>query len=420
MKFFAIFGLLVFAISAQEAPVITLPPLGAEPPPPQQTPPSPQQSKKQPSIGQVADAMTQKAIDDLHRQLGALKTEDEPDRLKQAYLNFNLGVNYQRMGQDDSAAKHYLAADDLGSDSREIQARAKQNLGVMKHAKARAKLMEDPDAALKLLAEAQTRYREAMRLDRNVEGVAENQERALTERRIMKQIKEMQEKMQEKMEDAQDKTEEAHEAQQEANQASSGGDQPQKQQKQQKQQEAQEKTEAAEQAMQDLADEARKQGMEDAAKQVEQAKENVKKAHKAQEEAMAQEQGSEQRKASEEEAEDALDEAMSQIGVQPEPEEGEGEPQEGTGEEGEEGEGEEGDADGEGEKVVAPSEDEPKDESESEAVAGEESEEEEDFDKMSALARLQAIQENEKDFKEFLKAEQMKKRARQGAVPKNW
>jgi hypothetical protein len=420
MKFFAIFAALAIAVSAQEAPVVELPPLGAQPPPPQQQPPPPQQQKpQQPTIGQVADTMMQAAIDDLHSQLNAVKEEDEPDRLKQAYLNFNLGVNYQRLGRDEMARQHYLAADDLGSDSPEIRARAKQNLGVMKHAEARTKSMEDPDEALKLLAQAQKRYREAMALDRHVEGVAENTERALTERRIMKQVKEMQDAMQEKVDDAQDKTEEAHEAQEEANQASN-------EDKQQKQKEAQEKTEAAEEAMQELADEARKQGMEEAAEQVEQAKENVSKAQKAQEDAMAQQEGSEQRQKSEEEAEDALNEAMSQIGVKPDPPEGEeGEPQEGmAGKEGEDEGEDDGEGEGEGEQegeIAAPSEEEPEGEEEEQVAIGEPGEEdEEDFDKMSALARLQAIQENEKDFKEHLKAEKMQKRARQGQVPKNW
>ena len=66
MKFFAIFAGLAIAVAAQEAPVVELPPLGAEPPPQQQQPPPPRQ--QQPKQSQQ-ERQQEPAVTELRKRL---------------------------------------------------------------------------------------------------------------------------------------------------------------------------------------------------------------------------------------------------------------------------------------------------------------------------------------------------------------
>ena len=405
MTRFAIYVLLAQVAVAQQAP--TLPPIdaGAQPPPAQR------QRAQEPDFDAEAKAMYQAAIDNLETKLKELPKDAHP--LKRAYLNFNLAVNHQRQGNDSKAEDLYLSAinDASGEEGKEIRARSHQNLGALKHSQARKVGPADQDKALKLLQDAKDQYVGAMAEQPHLQGTGENLDRLLRDRMVIEQLKHLQEQAQ----DAKKKAEEAHEAQEEAN-AAQGAD------KEEKQQEANEKTKEADKAVQDLADTARQQGMNEAADAVEQAREQYAKAQKAQEEAMKEDADSEARKASEEEAEEALEQAMRQVGVQPKPEEGEeGDPDQ-MAQKGEKGDEPPEDGD---EQQQALAEPEPGDEGgedgdEPDAAEPTDEEPEEDFDKMSALARLQAIQDRESDFKAHQKAEQMKKRARQGQVIKNW
>ena len=141
-------------------------------------------------IGEEKLELIKRSIESLKK-----KIENAKDPIELGYLHYNLGVNYQLLGQKEQAEAEYNKALDAQAESNELEALAYQNLGVLKHSDARKNLSTNPDQALTDLKETQEYYREAMRKNPTLDSVAKNQELVLRERKFIEEFKKMQEEL---------------------------------------------------------------------------------------------------------------------------------------------------------------------------------------------------------------------------------
>jgi Ca-activated chloride channel family protein len=367
-----------------------------------------QSSPPQPTLEDQHRALADRAIEHLEARLDEAKDERE-----KAYLNYNLGVNYQQTGRNDEAKKHYNTSLDL-CDEGELQALAYQNLGVLRHQLADEAMMRDPNEALDTLLEAQDYYREAMRALPDAEGISQNQELAVLQKRLIEEIKKMQEALKDQQQDAKEKAEDALEKQQEANESQQSGA-PEEQQ-QQKQQEAQQKTQEAQEAVQKLADAAREKGQEQAADMLDDVAKQLEKAQDEQQQAADQEAGEEQQQQAGKEAEETLEDVVKRMGGELEKKEGEEGDEDGEATAGEENPDE--DSENEGDEnskdAAADAAEQP-----GEATDGGEPLDEPQIDTTEANHILEQMMKNERDLKQQLK-EMQRRNNKHGPVKRDW
>lgn len=361
---------------------------------------TPNQSLTPDSIRGEKEALIHDAIKALEARLESAK---EP--LEVAYLNYNLGVNYQLLGQPGRAEKAYNKALDSPADASELDALAYQNLGAMKHLAAREKIAADPDAALRNLNEAQELYREAMRANPTLVDVANNQEQILYERRLAEEMQKMQQQVGDQQKEAQEKAKEAAEAQQAANGESSPD------RKEQLQQEAQQKTAQAEQAAREFEQAAKDHGQEEAANWIEEAADNLKEAQEQQQKAMQASAGSTEEEEAEQKALESIQKAMQQLGVEEQEKEGEKTEAKMAKEE------EEKDKENADQQQMAANMD--KQDKQDGENNGQQAMDVQNLDKLQALRILEAMQDQEKDLKQELK-EAQKRQYKQQDMEKNW
>ncbi len=358
--------------------------------------------------------MIRESIESIQNRL-----ESTDDRSEEAYLRYNLGVNYQLLGQREKALQEYNDALDAGHDSPELQGVTYQNLGVLKHEASREKISSDPDSALGDLNEARGYYREAMRAYPELEKIGINQELALRDMELIEEMKKLKEQLKNLQDQASEAAEEAHEQQAEANQTEDSTG------KQEQQKEAQSKTQQAESAARDLEQAARDLGQEQAADWVKQAADKLDEAQKEQEQAMSP--AGEDKNGEQDDhgksAEELIRQALEQLG---------GKPQEKENEESDSGEQQQAQA-AQDDSEKDPGDEEKKDDDptpdqENTADAakdGQKGESQdngnslENLDKLQALSILEALQDQERDLKKELK-ELSKQRTPARDVDKNW
>ena len=355
--------------------------------------------------------LIEKSIESLR---GKIEKIDDPIEL--GYLHYNLGVNYQLLGQRDEAGLEYNKALDVQAGSDELEAVTYQNLGVLKHSEARQNLSINPDNALQSLLEAQDYYREAMRKNPKLESVARNQELVLQERRLIEELKKMQENLNDLQENAQDAAEEAHEAQQAVNQSQNPTN------KEQNQQNALDKTQEAQKAASELEQAASDIGQENAADWVSQAVDQLGKAAEEQKKALNSLSGRQTSESenSGEKAEEHIGQALRQLGVQKEEkkDESEGEPDENVA--GQEAAAEDEKAPSEEDKDNKPNFELAEDTSPSDGQQKEGNQEQlQDLSNLQTLRILEDLQQTEKDLKQELKQMQ-KQNSRLKEVDRNW
>ncbi len=164
------------------------------------------------------------------RQLGELRTTAAAAAgAERGRLHYQLGLALQREGDWQGAIAAYQVALRDGLTAPEVTAAAHWNLGVCRHQLARRELLGKPDEAIKLLAEAQEQYRQALRGSVDTEAVGRNQELLLGERELAKAVKEQIEQLSELNRQAEQETRQAAADQEQANQESDPARQPQMQ-----------------------------------------------------------------------------------------------------------------------------------------------------------------------------------------------
>ena len=362
-------------------------------------------------IGEKKLVLIKKSIQSLEEKIGNVK-----DPIELGYFHYNLGVNYQLLGQKDRAEMEYNKALDAQSESDDLAALAYLNLGVLKHSEARRNLAANPDLALNNLNETQEYYREAMRIDPTLEGVAKNQEMVLRERRLIGEFKQIQEQINNLQKNAQEAAKDAHKAQQATNQEQVSTA------KEQKQYDAFNKTQKAQKAASRLEEAAKDLGQKNVAEWLDQAKKILESAIEEQKKVLTSlSEGEEENNAAGKRAEELISQALRQLGGKIDDKKEEGnqtQPQEkivGQKQE-EEGETSSQDNDQEGETAFDPTDEVAQDD------LGKERDNQEqfqDFDNLQALRILDDLQQHEKDLKQEMKKTQKKNR-RAKEVEKNW
>ena len=369
----------------------------------------PRSSFDSPELGEEKIALIKKSIQSLNERIDKTK-----DPLELGFLHYNLGVNYHLLGQREQAETEYNKALDVQSGSNELAAAIYQNLGVLKHLRARENFTIKPDDALKNLKEAQENYREAMRQNPKLDTAAQNQELVLRERKLIEEFKKMKDELGDLTNNAQEATKDALDAQQEANKEQDPAE------KMEKQTEALDKTEDAKKAANQLEKATNNLGQESAAEWIKQAGEYLENAINEQQNAMNSLPNSEEteNEDSSEKAEEFISQALRQLGSEAKEEEdqeiGDTENRDQKQESDQEQPSKDGDQDAESqldEKInMAENDSDNK---------GENQPELQDFDKLQSLRILDDLQENEKDLKQELKKLQKQNRQLK-EVDKNW
>ena len=349
----------------------------------------------------------------IERSIEALKEQvaNATDPLELGYLHYNLGVNYQLLGQLAEAEAQYNKALDARTESNELAAVTYQNLGVLRHQEARKNLAADPDQALQNLLEAQEYYREAMRKNPTLSSVGSNQELVLRERKLVEEMKRIQEQLSNMQENAQQATEEALDAQKTANESQNPAE------KEENQNAAFEKTKDAQDAVSQLNEAVKELGEENSAELFEQAVERLEEATNRQEDALKSLSNNDDAADDDsgEKAEELISEALRQL-------EGEINDEEGSQDDTNLDQKQENH-----QESLSSDEDQPASGAEdpfdvSKSGSNEEDGGQEglqDLDKLQALRVLDDLQELEKDLKQELKNMQKKNR-RLKEVEKNW
>ncbi len=358
-------------------------------------------------VNSEKDKMIYESIDSLLSQL-----ENAAEPLEQAYLHYNLGVNYQLLGRETQAETEYNYALDSGIDSDELKGVVYQNLGVLKHRESRENIAADSDAAMESLSQAQAYYREAMRYNPRLKDIAVNQELVLKDRKLIEELKNLQQQISDMQKDAQERTQEALDAQQDANQETDSAAQDQKQA------EAKSKTEQAKKSTEELEEAVRQMGQENAADYFKQAKEKLDQAEAEQTKAMQKAGQDGEEKESSEKAEDLISQALNQLGIKQEKNDEDSDSEETqAGQKGDESE-EENENDDQKDALS--------EESKGAQTSGEQSDSDNEsendlrnLDQIQALSILNSMQEQERDLKKDLKEAEKQKMGVKD-VTENW
>ncbi len=351
-----------------------------------------------------------------HRSIAAIKEKlatIEDDPFQEAYLHYNLAVNYQMLGQMDKAEEAYTAALDREPRNTTLKASSYQNLGAIQHAKARELIARDPDEADTNLAGARDYYREALRQTPGNSDIAANLELVARDRLLVEEIRNMQQQLGDLSDDAKEAAEAARELQEQANKQENSSEAAEKQSQ------AMDQTQQAEDAARELAEAAREMGQSQAAEQVDDAADSLANARKAQQQALEDLARGEKDNAgkSGEEAGEHIDQALSKLGGKP-PESHPGEDDEGEQQTAEQ-QDEQEESDDSGEDMAGIQENEETEGTEQTGASSADPSAVENLDRIQALRILEDLQRQEKDLKQEIKKFQ-KQNARIQETDRNW
>ena len=349
-------------------------------------------------------------IADLEQALVRETRESEKGRLR-----FNLGTAHHSQSEADAARKEYETV--LGMNAREVpaslRAKACQNLGALDHAAARQSLQEKPDDAINFLKSSQSFYKEGLRLapqNNDIAGNLEMSERDMTLaeaqkkklEEMKKQSEQQQKEQKEKQEQAKNDTQQALEKQQQANQEQ------QPQQRGEKQQAANQATEKAKESTEKLNQnqpQREESKPQQAAKELDQARQEQKKTDP--QSATPEEEKKAAGKKAEEHLKNALDK-LNEAQKEQEKKDG-GKKKDDAGQQGQKPAAQK-PADG---KQNEPVESQPK------PAPAAQPDGQPSVDKQQAAAILRQMQEQERDYRDFIK-QQQRKNSRMEEVEKNW
>lgn len=316
------------------------------------------------------------------------------DPREQARLTYNLGLLRQQLGQDEAAAAAYEQVLSLAAAGPDLRAAAQQNYGLLRHAQALKLLRPSPEQALPKLQEAQTSYREALRLAPGREALARDLELALRHQELAEQFRRQKEELAKQQDAARQAAEAARRQQEQANNQRQEG--PRRQEERQ----AQEQAETARKQAEKLAEQARQAGQEQQQQQAEAAARELADAREHQRQAQEQPAGAARDEAAKK-AEEALARAVEKLGgkpsqkEQPQPQPGPQSPQ----------------GNPSPQPQLAQGDTPPPDAKPANPNAS--------LDKLQALQLLHEMQQREKDWQQYLNERRQAQR-RQNPVAKDW
>lgn len=226
-------------------------------------------------------------------------------------LQFNRGFLQQQLGSLDEAEKAYQAALDDPLSPPVVRGQAYQNLGTVKHARARDQLAANPDDAISGLKSAAGFNREAMRLLPQTSDTARNQEILLREQKVAEQIKQMADKLKSQMQKAADETGKALEQQKQANEAKSDAE------RQMKQEQAAQQAQKAQNAASALAKTAEQAMGQEAAQPFQEIQKEIAQAQQAQKQAQQEAGPDADRRDAAKQAAELLKSALTKLGGKP-------------------------------------------------------------------------------------------------------
>ncbi len=371
-----------------------------------------------PAIGDALRVPTP-SPDELRKRIGGAEKELAGAKRggDRARLNFNLGVYHQLLGEAAAARKNYESVLGMGAAAvpPELRALACQNLGVLEHVAARETVQKDPDAAITSMKSAQSLYREGLRLfpaNRSLPSDLELAERDLKQaeeqkKEIEKQKQQSEQKQKEQQKQAEQAKKDTQEALQKQQQANKEQEQPKREERQQAaDQAAQKAKESVDKAAGKKAQPQPGQKPEERSK-TEQASDEIAKAQEAQKQASPHSCAPEDKqKAAGGEAEQHLKAALDKLA------EAQKEQKQQDGQQKQDGSGQE------------QKQDQPKPENQKigDPPPGEEKsgkQEAQPLEKQQAAAILRQMQEEEKDYRDYIK-EQQRKNSRIAEPEKNW